>query len=89
MLGIAIDGGNGYSGKPRPGEEYFKNKGLISNFGVSVFSTKRMRVNSDGVGCGRESRGRSPTRSQAHSPHTNRSGAAGTAALDIAEQSQS
>jgi hypothetical protein len=28
MLGIAIDGGNGYSGKPRPGEDYFKNKGL-------------------------------------------------------------
>ncbi len=28
MLGIAINGGNGYSGKPRPGEEYFKNKGL-------------------------------------------------------------
>ena len=28
MLGIAIDGGNGYSGKPRPCEDYFKNKGL-------------------------------------------------------------
>ena len=28
MLGIAIDSGNGYSGKPRPREDYFKNKGF-------------------------------------------------------------
>jgi hypothetical protein len=28
VLGIAIDGGYGYSGKPRPGENTFKNGGL-------------------------------------------------------------
>ena len=44
------------------------NLAIISNFGVSVFSTKPMRLNSDGVGCGGEDGGRSPTRSQAHSP---------------------
>jgi hypothetical protein len=30
------------------------NLAIISNFGVSVFSIKRMRFNSDGVGCGGE-----------------------------------
>ena len=30
------------------------NLAIISNFGVSGFSTKRMRFNSDGVGCGGE-----------------------------------
>jgi len=54
---------------------------IIFNFGVSVFLTKRMRFNSDGVGCGGEHGGRSPTRSQAHSRTHPRSGAAGTAAL--------
>ena len=44
---------------------------IIYNFGDSVFSTKPMRLNSDGVGCGGESRSRSPTRSQAHSPTPN------------------
>ena len=43
------------------------NLATISNFGASVFLTKPMRCNSDGVGCGGKQRSRSPTRSQAHS----------------------
>ena len=30
MLGVAIDGGDGDSGKPRPGEDAFKDGGLAN-----------------------------------------------------------
>jgi hypothetical protein len=52
----------------------------ISNFAASgswITLDKDVR---DGAGCGGEHGGRSPARSQAHSPPQPRSGAAGTAA---------
>ena len=56
------------------------NAAIISNFGVSVFSTKPMHRNSDGVGCGGEhgAAARPGRRRIAHTPSS--SGAAGTAA---------
>ena len=41
---------------------------LTSSSRVSAFSTSAMAHKSDGAGCGRGQRGRSPARSRAHSP---------------------
>jgi len=57
------------------------NLAIISNFGVSVFSTKPMRLNSDGVGCGGEQGAAARPGRRRIAPPPTRRGAAGTAAV--------